>query len=307
MKILYIAKHGQQDSADDEGAIAYALQQLGHEVFCATEDDTKHIRYHAPRTDLLLFHKWQDDACLRHCETKIKAFWYFDRVVGWHPKRWQWIERTIPLVDIGFCTDGDLVHDWGSSCTLEGDKNKLVWLPQGADERIVGRGTPDPSQAVDVLCMAGTRFHGAQRQSFVRDLEEFCAAGGFSFRHVEEGVYREQLRDLVASAKVVVAPDSPVSDRYCSNRIFNMLGFGAYLLHPRCEAVKKWYEETFEVSLYENWEELKIKLTFVVTEHQGQAFYRGLKEHALARTLKDNLYRHRCERLTQVVQERCKA
>ena len=298
MKILYVANH-QAGQNDDEGAIAYALRQLGHEVAAVSEGDTQAAR--STPADLCLFHKWANFETVRRIGM-VKVFWYFDRVVGWADRRRRWMETMTPLVDVGFATDGDWV-DQSNRAEREADREeKMVFLPQGADERVVGRGTPDPAQAVDVLCVAGTKFHGLQRQSFVTELATFCAERGYTFRHVEEGIYREELRDLVASSKVVVAPDSPVSDRYASNRVWNMLGFGAFLLHPRCWFLidefgndVEWYESRPQLLKIVDW---AMRLTY-------KARCRG-SEAGLSKVRTMNLYRHRCQKLISIVEERTK-
>ncbi len=303
MRILYVAKHD-SGGADDEGAIAFALEQLGHQVFrCDESRESFDLTVLQP--DFCLFHKWGNFEVVAKMRCP-KAFWHFDRIVDWHPKRMDWVRRVLPLVDVGFVTDGDLLdhqYKMGSGIGVS-QQNKLVWLPQGADERVVGRGTPDPAQAVDVLCVAGTRFHGERRQSFVRELAAFCVEKGFTFRHVEEGVYRERLRDLVASAKIVVAPDSPVSDRYWSNRVWNMLGFGAMLLHPTCKGLFDFYPPT-DLQYYSTRESLRMLLNAYLSGDYRLTPAGTLISRGLERTVVDNSYRYRCKQLIDAVNERC--
>ena len=57
MRIAYVARHGGHGN-DDEGAVAYALTQLGHEVILVHEADALVAPSLIPEADFLLFHKW---------------------------------------------------------------------------------------------------------------------------------------------------------------------------------------------------------------------------------------------------------
>lgn len=301
-KIVFVARHG-VGFADDEGAITHALTALGHEVVCIHERKGKSVR-HIRDADLLLFLKWDDAHALSQARCP-RAFWYFD-LVDWPSdptlarrcaQRRAWMERITPLVDVGFCTDGD----WVAADTT----GKLVWLPQGADERVIGRGDNVATEPPVPILFTGTaRGGGRVRESFVAEMAERY---GDDFRHVRPtphhpGYYQRDLARLIASAQIVVAPDGPVTDRYWSNRVYNALGFGAFLLHPYCRELAKSYEDRREVVYYHSRDDL----------HRLIAHYRALPEAArrevseggLRRTLAGHTYRHRCEELLRVCRER---
>jgi hypothetical protein len=135
---------------------------------------------------------------------------------------------------------------------------------------------------------------------FVTD-GDMQARYGRDFRHVQSGVYRRELADLIASSDIVVAPDAPVTDRYCSNRIFNVLGFGGFLLHPYCEFLASMYEDRKEVVFYRSREELH---GLIQEYRRAGDERRRIAEAGLARTAKDHTYLHRVATMMGVIKER---
>lgn len=291
MRILYVAKHGSGGN-DDEGAIAYALQQLGHEVNCQPESDPD---LKVGSCDFLLFHKWDDEASLRQIECP-KVFWYFDLVCTLHEsirkrqeKRQDWIRRITPLVDLGFCTDGD----WAAQ-----DKTgKLSVLRQGADERIVGCGNSLTDCPASPILFTGNSNGGDARRSFVSEMFERYPS---QFLCVRDGVYRERLRDLIARSIVYVCPDFPVTDHYWSNRIYNAAGFGACIVHPYCDVLLKEYGGGC-LEYYGTRTELHAAIDYLLRSPEVRA---RLQENARTVTVERHLYRHRCEQLINTVKER---
>lgn len=292
MRILYVAKHGSGGN-DDEGAIDYALGQLGHEVVRIQEC------YPLPRLvnryDFCLFHKWSDMTAMRVVKSVMPCvFWYFD-LVDWPldatlssrcEARKRWMTEVTPLVDLGFITDGDWV---------ERDRSgKLVVLRQGADERVVGFGR-EQERDVDILFVGGVKGCGVQRQTFV---DQLSTRYGPKLTIVQQGVYREELRDLVARSKVVVCPDSPVTKNYWSNRLYVMMGFGACLLHPSVDIS---FMDRCGMGEYGD----RGKLFSLVDHLLGQPeLCQIMRQEALATAKAKHLYRHRCEELIRVVKER---
>lgn len=304
MKILYIANHNQSNSNDDEGAIAYALKALGHDVVECMEYNG-HLAasvYHDNPVDLLLFHKWDRPDRIAKIQAKVKAFWYFDLVEypdatleARNLARRNWMERTMPIVDIGFCTDGDWV-------TKNHGRHNLVWLPQGADERYIGFGKVEKCahcsqehRPIDILVTAAVKNCGKGRQDFYDYLTtEFEGR----VHWVEKGVHGRALADLVAKSKVVVCPDQPVTDRYWSNRIYLLAGFGAFLLHPAASQLQKFYTQGVDYYSYKNRSDLIDKIT--VALKVSPSFI--IRSNALERTRQINLYRHRCVELINKVE-----
>jgi hypothetical protein len=295
VRITYVARHQQRASNDDEGAIAYALERLGHQVRRVQERDVSAAD--AP-CDLILCHHFPDPAALR-CPKAPKAWWCFDllgtandpSLVERARRRAAWARQMTEVCDIGFLTDGDFV--------AADTTGKLHWLPQGADERYAGAPALRPTQTVPILFTGIGKGGGRQRESFVAEMQ---GRYGERFRHVTRGVHGYALADLVASASIAVAPDSPVTDRYASNRIFVTLGLGGFLLHPACEALLGCYGHGQGVVYYRDREELHSQIGHYLGPLGGCR--QSIAAAGLARTLEANLYRHRCEKLLAVVKEK---
>lgn len=292
MRICYVARHGCGGN-QDENAITYALEQLGHEVICLHEDRVPKPLAEFKSCDFILFHKWADTETMRKVPVPL-VFWYFDLVRyddnSLHRRnvhRINWMSQITPLVKVGFLSDGDWVEASRSS--------KLIHLPQGADERYVG--VAEPKESIQIL-FTGITNGGVERERFVKMMR---AAYGSQFVQVERGVHQEELRQLIANAQIVVAPSGPVSDKYWSNRVYLTLGFGGFLLHPKCEGVQVHFGDKQAIVFYDSIQHL----------YELISYYRDRPEERerIARNGYElvnayHLYRHRCERLIEVVKER---
>lgn len=284
MHVLYIAKHGKADN-DDEGAIAHALRELQHTVTCVTERDA--LSASRVKADCLLIHHWDRPHLLRSFRIP-RYFWHFD-LVEWNAgvlqsraamKR-KWMGETMTHCRRGFCTDGDWVEKY---------PNKLVWLLQGADIRVAGRGAGEPGS--DVLFM-GSRSHCPDRASHIAELEQRYSSG---MRVLERRgvIYRRALADVIAQSKIVVAPDTPVTDRYWSNRVYMTLGFGGFLIHPYCSELAKHYEDRKEIVFYRSRPEM-LRLIDYYLERDDER--QAISEAGLQRTLDEHTYTHRVMQL----------
>lgn len=309
MKILYIAKHNSGGN-DDEGAIAYALRKLGHEVYCWQESEAQRV---VPmHSDFVLFHHWNNVDAIKRLRFP-KVFWCFD-LIHWpgdpsmakrNNDRVLWAGTMTGQVVIGFMTDGDWV--------AEDRTGKLYWLPQGADERpeltynaITMRPGPDdpkdPSAkfltatevTTDILFVGGVDYG---RAGFITEMQTKYGEG---FRYIKSGCYGPALEYEIRRAKIVVAPDTPVTDRYWSNRIYNVLKHGGFLLHPYSKGLVEQFGDSVE------WYESRAQL------HRLIGWALGLSDDPRRRHVQrtqeilnaKHLYRHRCEQLCGIVKEK---
>ena len=111
------------------------------------------------------------------------------------------------------------------------------------------------------------------------------------------------LKEVVSRTRVVVAPDHPVTDRYFSNRLFLMLGFGAFLLHPRSKAAEFMYRNDGEVIFYGSRIDLHEYIEIALSASSlSAAIRKKVAEAGLERTKREHLYRHRCITLIQEVE-----
>lgn len=289
LTIGYVAKHGSGGN-DDEGAIAHALEALGHRV--------ERLREHKVRLanrlecDFVLVHHCHDIESLRSVKVP-KVFWCFDLIDAKDSavrvrsaQRIAWMRDLTSVCDLGFLTDGDHVDQ---------DKTgKLHWLPQGADERLMGLSiphTPGPE-----LLFLGMSRNGTVRASFV---EEMRAQYGERFRHIQRGVYQEDFLEAVRGVAINVAPDGPVSDRYFSNRLVNCLGAGGFMLHPYSKAAYEMFQGGC-VFYGARWE-----LHYLIDKYMKEPTARArIAAEGLDIVRDKHLYRHRVAELVRVVKER---
>lgn len=295
MRICYLARHGQyRKSLDDEGAITYALQQLGHQVTVVPE---KAVRIATRKEyDLLLFHHYPAPSDLRDLPGP-KVFWYFDLVrwedpsVSWrNTKRVHWMRQATEVADLGFCTDGDWVAG-------EDRTGKLVWLPQGFDERKLPPSTT-PTPAIPPILFTGTvKGTGQGREDWNRWMME-----RYPDRYIQvSGVYGPVLKNLVAGVKVLVAPDAPVTDRYWSNRVYNNVGMGGFLLHPWSKGLSWQYTPTTELMYYNDREHLRYLIDWYLEDEAGRE---RVVRAGLEKTRTCHLYRHRLSTMFSVLRQR---
>jgi len=198
---------------------------------------------------------------------------------------------------LGFHTDGDWV--------AQDKTGKLRWLMQGADERVTGPGKSDGYFRPPLLFM-GMINHGQKRASHIAELKarygvllEILGDGGPMRR-----IHGRALADYL-TGRIVIAPDGPDTDRYWSNRIYQVLGFGGYLLHPYHPFLLEHYRNN-ELVYYRSREECNQLIDyysnpqkFIWEESRNPTAKRGYE-----RTIEEHLYRHRCEELVSIVQER---
>lgn len=317
LRIIYVGKHSSGGN-EDEQAIAYCLRKMGYEVVCLEEHEGK--RAIRSRGDVLLFHKWDDTGTLMRLHDKIfRVFWYFDLVD--HPDltikarcdaRKAWMRRIVPNVELGFCTDGDWVErvnngevtgdktSDGVYTTIKGSR-RLIRLTQGADGRKVGYRDPDASLPPSKLLFTGTQRGGIERESFVREMK---AKFGPEFVHVQAGLHGEDLAKAISRTSIVVAPDSPVSDQYWSNRVYLTLGFGGFLLHPYCKTLLDQYIDGEDLVMYES----RIELVQMIEHYLPRVHQRRkIASSGLLRTKEHHTYMHRCEEMMGIIKERMAA
>jgi hypothetical protein len=204
--------------------------------------------------------------------------------------------NTLPHVDLGFCTDGDWVEkvNAGSNPAYAG---KLVWLPQGADARTLGPGDPTRFPPVDLL-FTGTGAGGQGRSSWVAEMK---GRYGDRFLHVPRGLHGRELADRTACAKVVLAPDHPVTDRYWSNRVYNVLGFGGFLLHPFAKGLHEQYAGPLGFASYQDRPMMHQLVDFFLVRPEAR---QRVAANGLERTRREHTYVHRVETLVRTVKER---
>lgn len=314
MKILFLARHDSGDN-DDEGAIAFALRQLGHEVVCVHEKRA-HRTHHLPDVDadLCLFLKHEVVSEIQLISRKMPVvYWHFDmiRSVDHDPTlearsqcRVRWCGDVLPHCLLGFHTDGDWVE------ADEHKTGKLRWLMQGADERVAGFGKfnpglfwPNVGEPYPDILFTGMINHGRKRAEHVAHLRErwggrFAVMGDGGPKWRKHG---RELADVFASVKIVVAPDGPSTDHYWSNRVYLTLGLGGFLLHPACDGLHQTYSP-FELQTYQDRQHLDLLIEYYLNP-DNELRRQALRLEGYRATMERHTYRHRVQRLLEMVKE----
>lgn len=291
MKIIYVGKHNNPRSNDDEGGITCALLELGHEVHRVQEN--KLSNGIGSGGDILLFNHYQSPQEFAQFNIP-KVFWCFDRIEWDDPSltsrnltRTAWLERATSVADIGFCTDGDAV--------AKDRTGKLHWLTQGFNTHLPTVPPLPESERSGILFTGGGREYG--RNSFVGEMGERYP----TFKHVSKGAYQAVLSQLIGTSAIVVAPDSPITHQYWSNRVYVTLGMGGFLLHPYCQELTKHYRPGFELQYYHSRRELHELIEFYSKDIDNRETMRCAGQY---KTLQAHTYKHRCESLITAVKEK---
>lgn len=298
MRILYSAKHDKRAN-DNEGAIAHALQELGHDVTCVHERSlaAEWAEWRVRVFDLLLFQNWKPPLPDLTEAAWPKVFWYMDRVDygddqilrSWTESRLRWMRTVIPQVTVGVCTDGDWVSRDATG--------KLMHLMQGCDERVAKLGLKSGND-IPLLFMGMIYGRGEGRSSWFKELQ---STYGGKFHYKRKCFGRDLIR-AIHQTKIVLAPDGPVSDRYFSNRLFVVCSFGGFLLHPFCAHAAELYEDGREVVFYRDRQHMHELIRHYLTRPAERW---AIQKAGFERTMREHTYRHRLEVILREVDARC--
>lgn len=290
MRILYIARHGQTRSNDDEGAILDGFRRLGHAVVISGEETSpEHLRVQGS-FDFMLVHRMEPTSeWLVWAKGKFPIVcWYFDKVNSL--SRRIWVDRMREQVDFMFMTDGDYV----ATATIPFCLPRL--LRQGADERWWNSEPKDGPDMTGKVLMTASVGKSEQR---VRQITQLKTKLGDRFVHYKKGLYGDAFRRAVSTADMVIAPEWPSTDRYWSNRVYVTLAAGGLLLHPTCADLTRIhggeYREGRHLFEYLRGENIftTVSLLTYDTEH--------VKQEGRKHTFENHLYRHRLQILINTV------
>ena len=219
MRIMFIAKFGPHDNADED-SIGYALSQLGHEIICIEEHPRK--RKESPQElesialtcQFVLFLKCPTISLVADLPCP-KVMWYFDKVgdggdVSLAPRsksRIAWFRDMLPHCRLALITDGDFVASNPWDYTRKGVLRQLM---QGMDERVAGYGT-STDETIPQIVFAGMVNHGQDRARHIRYLQGKWNSrfGILGDGRLGRRIHGRQLADYFAGCKIVVSPQGP--------------------------------------------------------------------------------------------------
>lgn len=257
MRILYFGKF--IEAWRTENWVRYALQQHGVEVIPiqftnrdpSIENDLSQVRHYRP--DVVLFSKafhpyYAELISKLRASGIVTACWMWDLVWGLRNKVFPQFHS-----DILFTTDGG---------------NEDAWESNGlAHHRLLRQGIHGPEHHIvksggythDVAFVGSlTPYSHPNRKLLVEALNEVY---DYKFLHIrtKRGM---NLNRWMSRVKIVVG-DSYPSPNYWSNRIYEMLGRGAFLLYPRTPGLEAEFEEGKHYIGFEqyNFDEMLEKIT----------------------------------------------
>lgn len=244
LNVLYVANF--HPSSVGEPEIAKALKRLGHSVDCLEDS-----QYHADdlnriikdgNYDFLLFAKLKIGNArevkefIEQCSIPTVC-WLFDLYWGYRTRA-QISDKPAPsfAADIVFTTDGGHKEMWKKS----GINHHL--LRQGAEVDEMYFGKPEFNTEVEIIFL-GTRMSWLEWQYRPQLIKKLKDRYGSRFAHLGENgrIRHQELNNLLATTKIVIG-DSVYSPHYWSNRVYEMLGKGGFLITPDVPGLQEEFE-----------------------------------------------------------------
>jgi len=277
MKIVYIAKFSEFYHTGNY--VAHAFKSIGVDVIKVPPDTgfettTKIILENKP--DFVLYGK-----SLKHKELVpwlkknkiLSVFWLYDMAWGNSPvvgtNRKHIFDTNIHLSDLFFSTDGG--HD-------------NEWLSVGVEHNTLRQGIHAPDHLImqqenmgfDILFVGHPYF--TLRKQMIHFLKNRY---GDKFKHVEQGLRGIELNKAVRSAKIVIA-DSYPSPRYWSNRVYEMIGRGGFVIHSYVDGLSEEFAPGRDIITFpysKNFDLLKTTIDYYLedSESRGKIMNNGFE------------------------------
>ncbi len=288
MKILYIAKHGQQNN-DDEGSIYKALTLLGHQVerfqLSDFQDDHPMLDLVSSDYDFALFHKLPSTNYIEYvCDRWKGVCWYFDAIDKGFISNDEYADTVQQFCHTGFFTDGDFV--------ISKNKDNIKLLRQGLDDiDIEHQQTTKPSIDFVFIGTIGHGGYGARQEYLTNLISDFEGWGP----HTEYSIFKNDLTSVCQQAKIMLGMP-PSTDNYWSNRVYLLAGRGAFVLHPYAKELENQFGDS--LAFYNNYDELKYKIEYYIAHDQERI---EMSNKARDIVLDGHCYVNRCMELIKEI------
>lgn len=301
MHILYLGVF--ERTYDTEVYIANSLESLGHTVVrCPMVQATIHEMREVldkEKPDFILFSKgWFK----QNNEDMIQFFknsgyltvgWFFD--LAWGTMREGHIYQHMAFrADIVCTTDGGHDKEFNRASINH------YTLRQGIYEPEAYMATPE--EAEDIV-FVGTSVHEHYFSWSHRGelLKWLAATYGEKFKWYgkDDGIRNDKLNTLYASTKIVVG-DSVYSPNYWSNRLYETIGRGGFLIFPEIPGLENEFTPYKHFIPYKvgRWDELKEKIDYYLAHPKER---RAIQKAGFEHCKKHHTYAKRCERLIEIV------
>jgi hypothetical protein len=262
---------------------AKTLESLGHEVIKLQESETTSevVLENAKQGDLFIWihtHGWPTPGRFTMQDVLLKLKRYQIPSMTYHLDLWFGLSRqrdlrTKPVykyIDHFFTVDRKMADWFNTRTTVNGH-----YLPAGVYDKEC---TYTPSKLKEEVIFVGSKTYHAEwpyRPKLINFLSKTYGARFNLYGKEGLGVVRGQdLNNLYASTKVVVGdtlcPNFDYPD-YWSDRIYETLGRGGFLIHPYIPGLEKEFEDKKHVVFYEynNLDQLKQLIDYYL-EHEEE-------------------------------------
>lgn len=265
MRILYVGTHDPMTPVGSpwttETVWGESLALLGHDVIPVDEESTPWSQRTAMAEDCDLF-LWTSTwgYAERHAQWAAESMRYLNErmpTAALHLDRWWGLSnREHQLADNAmfqcrwvFTPDGDHDDDWVQAGIHH------VWLPPGVYEPECVPGVPRDEWQSDVAFMGNTNYghkeHAAHRGAMLSALRShFGERVAFWPRDDQPRPFGLDTNDLMASVKVMVGDGWRGAHRYWSNRVFECVGRGGFMVHPAISGLVELLPEGMGVSYF---------------------------------------------------------
>jgi glycosyltransferase involved in cell wall biosynthesis len=303
MKIVYIGKFRR---VEDEEVVAEALEANGVEVIRIEEYGITNKEYleriDKEKPDFVLFAKANVMGSSKDLIQSIKDLgiktvsWTFDLLIG-HPPREHIIDSLEWLkCDYVFLTDGGRTQEYKDKGI-----DKIV-LRQGIPEKFCYMGEPEDKYKYDVVFVGTHNPTYPYRQRTMEFLKETYGDRFHWFGQFNSSEVRgDELNKVCASAKIMIG-DSMFAQNYWSNRIYELVGRGAFLITPRIEGLDKEFEYYKEIIPYDigDWDRLRQKIDYYLIDKEGRD---KIRKAGFKRVKENYLYKHRVKEFLKIWSE----
>jgi len=285
MNILYLGKFG---SHATESYVTHSLRDLGHTVDCFKIHNGvyKELKAGLDQYGLVLFSKPYVKGCMEFldlCRDRgiLTVCWQWDLYWGYRSKKPPQFHA-----DLLFTTDGGHRDKWGKHyprhrVLRQGIHQPLAYVAPRTETHEVG-------------FIGGTHQHPGRREMI-----DTCRR---HYRFVQHTHVRGAKLNTVLSDIKVVVGDSYPSPRYWSNRIYEMLGRGAFFLHPETEGLDEEFEDgTHYVSFRRgDHEDLRSKIDFYLAHPEKRL---GIARQGFEHVSTHYTYHTRCRYLLEQIRK----
>lgn len=303
MKCLYLGVF--ERPYDTEVYIANSLEALGHTVVrCPMVQATIHEMREVLATekpDFILFSKgWfktnnEDFIQFFKHSGFLTVGWFFD--LAWGTMREGHIYQHMAFrADIVCTTDGGHDEQFRDAGIRHFTLRQGIYEPEAYLAK--------PEKAEDIV-FVGTSVHSHyfswdHRKKLI-DWLGVTYDKQFGWYGQNDGIRNDKLNTLYASTKVVVG-DSVYSPNYWSNRLYETIGRGGFLIFPEIPGIEKEFTpyEHFIPYKVGHWAELKEKIDYYLTHDKERE---KIRLAGFEHCKKHHTYKKRCERLIEIVHE----